>query len=159
MGKNNGELVILDVCCGGRMFWFDKQDQRAIFVDKRQGEFDYPTNRILTISPDIVADFKNLPFDDKSFYHVVFDPPHLIKAGSNSWLAKKYGVLPTEWENEIRKGFEECFRVLKPFGTLVFKWNEDQVKLKDILKLTDEKPLYGNQRGKTHWITFLKAGD
>ncbi|MDA6365507.1 hypothetical protein OSK45_26870 [Escherichia coli] len=24
--------TILDMCCGSRMFWFDKSDERAIFV-------------------------------------------------------------------------------------------------------------------------------
>src|SRR5688500_16828866 len=27
---------VLDACCGSRMFWFDKSDQRALFVDKRR---------------------------------------------------------------------------------------------------------------------------
>ena len=27
---------VLDACCGSRMFWFDKQDDRALFVDKRR---------------------------------------------------------------------------------------------------------------------------
>ena len=26
---------ILDPCCGSRMFWFDKKDERAVFTDKR----------------------------------------------------------------------------------------------------------------------------
>ncbi|AJB03663.1 methyltransferase [Salmonella enterica subsp. enterica serovar 4,[5],12:i:-] len=25
--------TILDMCCGSRMFWFDKQDERAVFTD------------------------------------------------------------------------------------------------------------------------------
>lgn len=25
------EQSILDMCCGSRMFWFDKQDERAMF--------------------------------------------------------------------------------------------------------------------------------
>ena len=27
---------VLDACCGGRHFWFDKKDGRALFVDKRR---------------------------------------------------------------------------------------------------------------------------
>ena len=27
---------VLDACCGSRMFWFDKKDARATFVDKRR---------------------------------------------------------------------------------------------------------------------------
>ncbi len=59
----------------------------------------------------------------------------------------------------LRKGFEECFRVLKPEGTLIFKWNEDEVAVTEILKLTPEQPLIGNRYGKhfkSHWIVFLK---
>ena len=28
--------TILDMCCGSRMFWFDKSDERAIFSDIRK---------------------------------------------------------------------------------------------------------------------------
>jgi len=31
-----GSVSVLDACCGGRMFWFDKSDDRAVFVDKRR---------------------------------------------------------------------------------------------------------------------------
>jgi hypothetical protein len=27
--------VILDACCGSKMFWFDKSDKRAVFSDNR----------------------------------------------------------------------------------------------------------------------------
>jgi hypothetical protein len=27
---------VLDACCGPRMFWFDRADGRALFVDKRR---------------------------------------------------------------------------------------------------------------------------
>ena len=60
-----------------------------------------------------------------------FDLPHLLKAGDNSWLAKKYGKLTDEWEIDIKQGFDECMRVLKPNGTLIFKWNEQQIKLRE----------------------------
>ena len=39
-------------------------------------------------------------------------------------------------------------RVLKPNGTLVFKWNEDQIKLSEILSIIDYEPLYGNKERK-----------
>lgn len=58
------------------------------------------------------------------------------------------------------KGFAECFRVLRPNGTLVFKWNEDEVSVKEILSLTPQKPLYGSRYGKhfkSHWIVFQKS--
>ena len=55
--------------------------------------------------------------------------------------------------------WRECFRVLKPYGTLIFKWNETSISLKDILKLTSYKPIIGHPSGKrmgTHWVLFIK---
>ncbi len=54
-------------------------------------------------------------------------------------------------------GFSECFRVLDDYGVLVFKWAETQLKLKTVLSLTTEKPLFGHKRGHTFWICFMKT--
>jgi hypothetical protein len=62
----------------------------------------------------------------------------------------------------IRHGFSECFRVLMPCGTLVFKWSESEVLVSEILDLTSERPLFGHKSGKqsgTHWIVFQKNQD
>lgn len=152
-------MKILDVCCGSRMFWFDRKNPDATYLDKRMEHHILCDGRTLEISPDIVADFTNLPFEDDSFYLVVFDPPHLIHLGDSSWMAKKYGKLETGWKEVIKKGFEECFRVLKPNGTLVFKWNETQVKHREVLGLSPHDPLFGHTSGrhsKTMWATFMK---
>ena len=148
--------TILDVCCGSRMFWFDKNNPYVVFMDKREMTDTLCDGRILEIKPDIVADFKNIPFDDNSFYMVVFDPPHLIRAGETSWIVKKYGRLPETWQNELTQGFNECFRVLKPNGTLIFKWSEAQIKLSDVLNCFPIKPLLGHKRSKTHFLVFYK---
>lgn len=79
---------------------------------------------------------------------VVFDPPHLHTAGQKSWLAAKYGKLGDNWRDDLRLGFAECFRVLRPGGTLIFKWNETQVPLKEVLALTPHKPLFGHPNGR-----------
>lgn len=158
--------TVLDACCGSRMFWFDRSDERAVFVDKRRETHSLPDisskggSRSLVIDPDIKADFTALPFEDDSFALVVFDPPHLVRNGKKSWLAKKYGKLEGDWREELRLGFLECFRVLKSEGTLIFKWNENDVAVSQILALTPERPLIGNRCGrsaKSHWIVFLKA--
>lgn len=87
------EQTILDLCCGSRMFWFDKQDPRAVFADIRSEQHTLCDGRSLVISPDIIADFRALPFADASFFIVVFDPPHLERVGENAWMGKKYGRL------------------------------------------------------------------
>lgn len=151
---------ILDACCGSRMFWFDKENADVEFMDIRELETTLSDGRNLVIKPNTLADFRNMPYEDETFYMVVFDPPHLIRGGDNSWLVKKYGRLEKDsWMQDLKLGFDECMRVLKPNGTLIFKWNEEQVKLKDILATTEYQPLFGNKRAKTHWIVFMKQED
>lgn len=151
---------ILDMCCGSRMFYFDKENPNVIFCDIRRERHILCDGRELDINPDVIADFRNLPFPDKSFEMVIFDPPHLVRAGENGWQRKKYGALDKEsWRDDLAKGFGEAMRVLKPNGILIFKWNETQIKTSEVLALTDYKPVLGHPSGKrsnTHWVTFMK---
>lgn len=57
---------------------------------------------------------------------------------------------------DIRKEKFNIQRVLKIGGTLIFKWSDCQVNVKEILKVIPFKPLFGQQRGTTHWMTFVK---
>ena len=101
---------IIDVCCGSKMFWFDKENEDVLFMDNRELESTLCDGRSLKINP----------------------------------------------KEDLKLGFNECFRVLKENGVLIFKWNEEQIKLKDVLATTDLKPLFGNKRAKTHWVVFMK---
>lgn len=83
---------ILDACCGSRMFWFDKNNENVVFMDNRQESCTLQDGRKLEVNPDVIGDFTKMPFDDETFYLVVFDPPHLLRAGKSSWLVKKYGM-------------------------------------------------------------------
>ncbi|HDA6815535.1 TPA: class I SAM-dependent methyltransferase [Staphylococcus aureus] len=148
---------ILDACCGSKMFWFDKENQDVVFMDNRTLDTKLSDGRNLLVSPDVVADFRDMPFDDNTFHLVVFDPPHLKTGGDKSWLVQKYGRLNETWPEDIKQGFNECMRVLKPNGTLIFKWNEEQIKLSQILKCFNQLPLFGNKRAKTHWLVFIKT--
>lgn len=155
------EKTILDMCCGGRMFWFDREDPRAVFCDIRSESIELCDGRIHHVKPDVICDFRSLPFADESFSLVVFDPPHFNVGGNNGWQVKKYGRLNKDtWKHDLSKGFSEAFRVLKPGCVLIFKWNETQIKTKQILDLTPEIPVFGHPSGKranTHWITFIKS--
>lgn len=105
---------ILDACCGSKMFWFDKENENTVFMDNRSFKDTLCDGRALEIKPDIIGDFRHIPFEDETFYLVVFDPPHLLKAGENSWLAKKYGKLNLEtWKSDLKKGFNRFVDVGK----------------------------------------------
>lgn len=160
-------MRVLDPCCGSRMMWLDKADPRAIFGDRRSETITVTDRthsddgtRTLRIEPDTLMDFRALPFASNTFRLVAFDPPHITRAGPRSWLAAKYGKLSPDWREDLRAGFAECFRVLESAGVLVFKWNETDVKLREVLALTTEKPLFGQvsgRKGHTHWLVFMKA--
>lgn len=156
--KMNAE--ILDATCGSRMMWFNKENEHALFVDKRYvDEMVCCNGRKFRCKPDIVTDFRKLPFSDNTFSLVVMDPPHLIRAGEKSIMRLKYGILDENWEKEIHDGFVECMRVLRVHGTLIFKWSEVQIPTRKVIKAIGTEPLFGHRSGKkskTHWLVFMK---
>jgi hypothetical protein len=150
---------ILDPCCGSKMFWFDKNNPNVLYADIRSEERVLCDGRKLVITPDETIDFRKMPYLDESFNLVVFDPPHLKSLGKNSWMAQKYGKLNETWREDIGQGFDECWRVLKCGGTLIFKWNETEIKLKEVLSCFSQKPLFGHTTTvnmKTKWLVFYK---
>lgn len=168
---------ILDACCGGKMFYFDKSDPRVLFLDIRKIETTLCDGRKFEVSPDMIGDFTKMGFPDESFRMVVFDPPHLLKNAGKTYSADmygclsekatptgyqqiKYGALYSDWKDMLTKGFRECFRVLKPGGFLIFKWNETDIPVKEVLSCTDQTPVFGHRSGKaakTHWVCFMKG--
>jgi hypothetical protein len=149
------------------MMWFDRKHPDVVFGDRRSEVVTVTDNshgnksgtRTLQIQPDTLLDFRALPYPDGSFKLVAFDPPHLTHAGPRSWLAAKYGKLSNDWREDLKQGFAECFRVLATDGVLVFKWNETQVKVREVLALTPMQPLFGHpsgRKGLTHWMVFMK---
>lgn len=153
------DTPVFDPASGGRMMYFDKHDPRVLFGDIRDESWELCDGRHFDVHPDHLMDYRDLPFDDKTFRLVVFDPPHLKSAGDTSYMVKKYGRLPADWKQDLTDGFMECFRVLTPGGVLIFKWNETQIRLREVLACTPQRPLFGNRQPKqtgTHWIVWMK---
>lgn len=149
------------------MWWFDRSHPDVVYGDCRRETLTVTDRshgreegrRTLTIEPDSLMDFRALPFAAGTFKLVAFDPPHLVRAGPKSWMAAKYGKLSNDWREDLQRGFAECFRVLADDGVLVFKWNETQVKVREVLALTPMQPLFGHpsgRKGLTHWMVFMK---
>tara|TARA_R110002110_G_scaffold239695_2_gene455698 strand:- start:34 stop:507 length:474 start_codon:yes stop_codon:yes gene_type:complete len=154
------DKYILDVCCGGRMMWFDKENKNTLFCDIREcekGSIEYCPN--WSCKPDIICDYKDLPFDDNSFKLIVWDIPHIIK-DSGGIINQKYGSLGENWQEDTKNAFNEIWRVLDHNGTLIFKYSDLNIKLSDMLKLFPINPLFGTRSKKavncTYWICFFK---
>jgi len=148
---------VLDVCCGSRMFWFDKKHPDALYLDNRTLPPTLQTNgATITVAPDVVPQIAKRAL----LACGVRPPAHHKRGGKRSWMAEKYGELDRKtWPEDIRAGFSECFRVLKPGGILIFKWNETDILLREVLALTPHRPLFGHPSGKaskTHWVAFMK---
>lgn len=168
---------ILDACCGGKMFYFDKHDDRVLFQDIRKLETTLCVGRHFEVAPDVQADFTDMPYPNDCFSMVVFDPPHLLrnisdckmqdiydsprsKSRVTGYQMIKYGALGNaDWKDVLHKGFVECFRILKPGGFLIFKWNEQQIPTEKIIEVIGRKPLFGHTSSKgqhTIWMCFIK---
>ena len=162
------EKIILDVTCGTRSIWFNKNHPAALYGDIRKEEKGFYTHRPnAEVNPDVILDFRDLKFPDKSFKMVVWDPQHLKGLSPKSWIAQKYGSLDKEtWAHDIKKGFEECFRVLDDYGTLIMKWSctaqkrpSRDITLKELLKILPIEPIVGHTTGSksnTYWLSFMK---
>lgn len=163
------EKKILDVTCGSRTIWFNKNHPNAVYCDRRKEEHygiwkttNGKSERKCIVDPDVQCDFTNLPFSDDTFSLVVFDPPHLTKLGDSSWTIKKYGRLDENWPQMLHDGFAECMRVLKPDGVLIFKWSECEIPAEKVWKAIGQKPLFGHHSGKksnTFWGCFMKGAE
>jgi len=156
------DKFILDVTCGTKGIWYNKSHSAAVYCDRRIEEKGFiPQRQNAEVKPDVICDFRELPFPDKSFKLVVFDPPHMKqgKAGHGDML-KRYGCLDNKtWAADIKKGFDECWRVLEDYGVLIFKWCEISIKNKDVLEVLGREPLFGHVTSRTKntlWATFMK---
>jgi len=153
---------ILDACCGGRMWWWDKDHPLAVYMDKREAPTgSSPRRPNWSCQPSLLADFKEMPFKDESFQLVLFDPPHVVRdKESFSEVTLRYGTLTKDNEQEeIGLGFAECWRVLAPGGTLVFKWAGSLERVEPHFPCDPIVGTRGAPRGSllgTRWFIFYK---
>jgi SAM-dependent methyltransferase len=158
------DKFILDATAGFRMMWFNKTHPNCIYLDERA-----------ECEPDIIGDFRDLKqFEDNKFRVIVFDPPHIIKSNGicNQNTLREFGYLQSEtWQSDLKQAFSELWRVLAPYGVLLFKWNNCSSSSVEVLKLIPHKPLFYNvsaqkqkkiseksstRKLRTMWFCFMK---
>ena len=159
---------VLDATTGGKHIWHEnsKNSDKVVFADRRvidKGSIEQQPN--WSVSPDVQADYRNLPFKSETFDLVCFDPPHRVTDGGMEQISgiieKKYGALQAEtWQSDLQDAFTELWRVLKSGGVLTMKWNDTNERNTDVLELLPESPLYGTNSKKvsteTQWWVFHK---
>ena len=74
------DKLILDACCGSRLFWFDKAEPHTTYMDRREEQFEIHGKKI-NVKPDVVADFRDMPFDDETFNLTARNSPTSKVAG------------------------------------------------------------------------------
>ena len=150
---------ILDITAGYRAMWKGKQ-QNVLFLDRRK-----------EVKPDIIASNEFLPFKEKVFIKVVYDPPHTVGTLTLFYTHEPEGFdryshwdsKPQFFRNIIRVN-KEVGRVLKDTGIFLIKWCDLTIKHGLLIRLMDDfklnrKTLYqsGNQnRSKKFFLYFTQ---
>ena len=157
------DKFILDPCCSIKAMWTNKHHPNVLFTDIRECEDGFlGYGRKEGLHPDRIMDFRKMDLPDKCMKLVVFEPPHLSKLGKTSLFRNKFGCLvPETWQDDLKKGFSECWRVLEDYGTLIFKWSDSEIPFKKVLALIEHEPLFYNTTNNkatsvTKWFVFMK---
>jgi len=162
MTIKQNQKYVLDACCGPKFMWFNKNHPNVIYNDIREMEKGFIKNRQnIEIKPDTLHDFSNLPFPDKRFKLITFDPPQVICKSKTSTLVGCYGSLDKEYDVLFEKGIKELWRVLDDFGILFMKFNNVHINFDEVLKHFPQQPLFqtSTNRSKnvlTRWFCFMK---
>lgn len=117
LGYLRKEWLTLDPTYGLGTFWNEWRPDHLTTCDLDPHKGDW------------TRDFTDMPWGDRSFDAVVFDPPYKLNGTPDATIDSRYGVdTPTRWQDRMalcKQGIRECARVLGD-GYLLVKC-QDQV--------------------------------
>lgn len=67
-------MKILDACCGGKMFWYEKDLDFVDFQDNRELQTELCDGRIFSVKPDFIGDITNISQNTETFFKSSFYP-------------------------------------------------------------------------------------
>jgi hypothetical protein len=118
LGYLDADWHVLDATYGKGRWWDQWRPAQLTTNDIDAGD-----------EPDVVADFRALPFADDTFDAVAYDPPYITSGGDKSTICAfkaRYGLdtVPRygrELRELINAGLSEAARVVKPRGFVLMK--------------------------------------
>jgi hypothetical protein len=119
---------VLDPTCGiARGMWSDYRPESLVCCDSNPA-----------VGPDVVADFRAMPFPDESFDTILFDPPYKANKGDSRGasggrtVSEQYGLTPDLTEDDIddlfTDGINELGRLLRPGGHMIVKCQDSMAQ-------------------------------
>jgi len=117
----------------------------ALLINEECSKCDYGGEGMLWRAPDIIADAAAIPIMDNTFDLILADPPY-----EDNW--KKYGTKRVK----KRKTLQECHRVLKPGGwllwldTIIPQWRKTEFQYRGVIAVQPST----NRRTRT--LLFLQ---
>lgn len=94
---------VLDPCCGSKMFYFDKQNPDVVFGDVRKEKHILCDGRALDINPDVLMDFRAMPFPDGSFQQFKYGFDLAIREVQAAQQKESVDIDADQLSNFIRK--------------------------------------------------------
>ena len=136
--KDLNETFMVDLCCGGRHWLYNKDPDDLLCMDIRsieKGAIALQPN--WNVTPDIIGDYTDMKglFEDSSFRYAFWDIPHAINL--KGIMGMKYGELGETWKEDLAKGFKEIHRILEDRGALILKFADVSISFRDLLNALD----------------------
>lgn len=123
LGYLTDVMSVLDVTYGLGNFWSDWRPTDLTACDLNPEK-----------APDFIADFRKLPFQDRSFDAVVIDPPYKLQGKPASGdFDERYGIeIPARWQDRMQLCEDGVIEAARVADDMLFVKCQNQVCSKKV---------------------------